>query len=77
LRALTEQLPRPVALAGGFEVPTGGSALSLLLTSSGVSFYCAVALQRLRLRIFVIGVTERTVYCSETLGVFILQVYST
>jgi hypothetical protein len=27
LRALTEQLPRPVALAGGFEVPTGGSAL--------------------------------------------------
>jgi hypothetical protein len=26
LRALT-QLPRPVALAGGFEVPTGGSAL--------------------------------------------------
>jgi hypothetical protein len=28
LRALTEQLPRPVALAGGFEVPTGGSALT-------------------------------------------------
>jgi hypothetical protein len=27
LRALTKQLPRPVALAGGFEVPTGGSAL--------------------------------------------------
>jgi hypothetical protein len=28
LRALTEQLPRPVALAGAFEVPTGGTALS-------------------------------------------------
>jgi hypothetical protein len=27
LRALTEQLPRPVALAGAFEVPTGGTAL--------------------------------------------------
>jgi hypothetical protein len=27
LRALIEQLPRPVALAGGFEVATGGSAL--------------------------------------------------
>jgi hypothetical protein len=27
LRALTKQLPRPVALAGGFEVPTGRSAL--------------------------------------------------
>jgi hypothetical protein len=27
LRALTEQLPRPMALAGGFEVPIGGSAL--------------------------------------------------
>jgi hypothetical protein len=27
LRALTEQLPRPVAFAGGFEVATGGSAL--------------------------------------------------
>jgi hypothetical protein len=29
LRALTEQLPRPVALAGGFEGPIGGSALTL------------------------------------------------
>jgi hypothetical protein len=29
LRALTEQLPRPVALTGGFEVATGGSALSV------------------------------------------------
>jgi hypothetical protein len=28
LRALTKQLPQPVALAGAFEVPTGGSALS-------------------------------------------------
>jgi hypothetical protein len=28
LRALTEQLPRPVALAGAFEVPTGGTALN-------------------------------------------------
>jgi hypothetical protein len=28
LRALTKQLPQPVALAGGFEVPTGGSALT-------------------------------------------------
>jgi hypothetical protein len=28
LRALTEQLPRPVALAGAFEVPTGGTALT-------------------------------------------------
>jgi hypothetical protein len=27
LRALSEQLLRLVALAGGFEVPTGGSAL--------------------------------------------------
>jgi hypothetical protein len=27
LWALTEQLPWPMALAGGFEVPTGGSAL--------------------------------------------------
>jgi hypothetical protein len=27
LQALTEQLPLPVALAGGFEVPTSGSAL--------------------------------------------------
>jgi hypothetical protein len=27
LRALTEQLPWLVAFAGGFEVPTGGSAL--------------------------------------------------
>jgi hypothetical protein len=30
LRALTEQLPRPVALAGAFEVPTGGTALRAL-----------------------------------------------
>jgi hypothetical protein len=29
LWALTEQLPRSVALAGGFEVPTGGSALRM------------------------------------------------
>jgi hypothetical protein len=28
LRDLNEQLPRPVALVAGFEVPTGGSALS-------------------------------------------------
>jgi hypothetical protein len=28
LWALTKQLPRLVALAGGFEVPTGGSALT-------------------------------------------------
>jgi hypothetical protein len=34
LRALTEQLPRPVALAGGFEVPTGGSALSWKINAS-------------------------------------------
>jgi hypothetical protein len=33
-RALTEQLPRPVALAGGFEAPTGGSALSAQLIGS-------------------------------------------
>jgi hypothetical protein len=31
LRALIEQLPRPVALAGGFEVATGGSALMQLM----------------------------------------------
>jgi hypothetical protein len=30
LRALTEQLPRPVALAGAFEVPTGGTALTVV-----------------------------------------------
>jgi hypothetical protein len=41
LQALTEQLPRPVALAGGFEVATGGSALSwppTSLASNGVFF---------------------------------------
>jgi hypothetical protein len=32
--ALTEQLPRPVALEGGFEVPTGGSALSTQIHNS-------------------------------------------
>jgi hypothetical protein len=30
LRALSEQLPQPVALAGGFEMATYGSALSAL-----------------------------------------------
>jgi hypothetical protein len=30
LRALTEQLPWPVALVGGFEVAIGGSALTKL-----------------------------------------------
>jgi hypothetical protein len=33
LRALTEQLPRPVALAGAFEVPTGGTALTVSAVS--------------------------------------------
>jgi hypothetical protein len=37
LRALTEQLPQPVALAGGFEVATGGSALSIVSTEDADS----------------------------------------
>jgi hypothetical protein len=44
LRALTEQLPRPVALAGAFEVPTGGTALTpkgpRVLLSSEFFLYC-------------------------------------
>jgi hypothetical protein len=40
LRALTEQLPRPVALAGGFEVPTGGSALRAAMKRRTVPSPC-------------------------------------
>jgi hypothetical protein len=52
LRALTEQLPRPVALAGGFEVPTGGSALNhtLNIKSFGESTVIVV-LYRTRYRL--------------------------
>jgi hypothetical protein len=39
LRALTKQLPRPVALAGGFEVSTGGSALRMLKTRRGMTIF--------------------------------------
>jgi hypothetical protein len=39
LRALTEQLPRPVALAGAFEVPTGGTALRVPNTRAALSSF--------------------------------------
>jgi hypothetical protein len=43
LRALTEQLPRPVALAGAFEVPTGGTALTAYLTDWKLLPECALS----------------------------------